>query len=82
MGQGVFDADRFYSDLLYELGELAARGGTATGAAAVAKRVALAHGLASAERHPLPRLTRAQLDEFGRLGVSRERVRVAVSRGR
>ena len=45
-------------------GELAQRGGTATGAAVVV-RVALTHGVASAEHSPLPRLNRAELAEFG-----------------
>src|SRR4051812_5607054 len=38
----VVDVDRLYSDLLWELGELARAGGSAVGAAAVVKRVALA----------------------------------------
>ena len=42
----------FYRDLMYELGEHAQRGGTAYGAAAVLKRVALAYGLAVAEHTP------------------------------
>jgi hypothetical protein len=71
----IFDLDRFYSDVLHELGLLAQRGGSATGAAAVVKRVALAHGVAAADCVPLPRLNRAELDDFGRRGVSRERAR-------
>jgi hypothetical protein len=74
--------DRFYSDLVFELGEHARSGGTAIGAAAVAKRVALAHGVASAGRVPLPRFNRAELVEMGRAGVSRVRARGAVPRGR
>ena len=77
----VVDVNRFYSDLVFELGELARAGGTATGAAAVAKRVALAHGIESAANVPLPRLNRAELFEFDRLGVSRRRARSAVPRG-
>jgi hypothetical protein len=50
----------FYRDLMYELGEHAQRGGTAYGAGAVLKRVALAHGLAVAEHTPLVRPTRAE----------------------
>lgn len=59
----VVDVGQFYSDLLYELGEHAARGGTAYGAAAVAKRVALAHGVEKADVVPLPRPTRAERAE-------------------
>lgn len=59
------DAERFYRDLLHALGEHARRrGATAQGAAVVAKRVALEHGLAVAEL-PLPRLNRAERDELG-----------------
>ena len=60
----------FYRDLLFELGEHAQRGGTAFGAAVVAKRVALAHGLAVAESVPLPRPTRAERDELAWLARS------------
>ena len=67
------DIDRFYSDLLHELGCLAVSGGSAAGAAAVAKRVALQHGIRVAERIPLPRLNRAELERLGRRGVSRAR---------
>lgn len=73
----VVDVDRFYSDLLEELGNLARAGGSAIGAAAVAKRVALAHGVRKAEFIPLPRLTRAQQDELGLRGAGRRRVRRA-----
>jgi hypothetical protein len=58
------DVERFYGDLLFALGEHAQRGGTAVGAAAVAKRVARGYGLASVDRLPLPRLTRAERDEL------------------
>lgn len=68
------DVGRFYRDLLWELGELASAGGTAIGAAAVVKRVALSHGL-PVGGVPLPRLNRAELEEFGRRGVSRRRAR-------
>ncbi len=53
---GVADAlDRFYSDLLNELGLFGLRRtATALGAAVVVKRVARAHGIAGAERLPLP----------------------------
>ena len=78
----VVDVDSFYRDVLWELGLLAERGGSAVGAAAVVKRVALAHGLAVAAHVPLPRLTRAELAAFGRVGVSRERALAAVPRGR
>ena len=50
--------ERFYRDLLYELGEHAQRGGTAVGAAVTARRVARGYGLSVAERLPLPRLDR------------------------
>ena len=76
------DIDAFYANALHELGLLAHRGGSAVGAAAVLKRVALAYGVPAAERIPLPRLTRLELAEFGRVGVSRERARLAVPRGR
>ncbi len=49
---------------------------------AVVKRVALAHGIAAADFVPLPRLNRAELAALGRAGVSRERARRAVPRGR
>lgn len=55
----VLDPEAFYRDLLHELGELARAGGTAVGAARVAKRVAREHGLDVA-RVPLPRLTRVE----------------------
>ena len=76
------DVDRLYSDLLFELGEFARAGGTAVGAAAVVKRVALAHGVEAAARLPLPRLNRAEQAESGVAGVSRRRARSAVPRGR
>lgn len=49
----------YYSQLLWELEDLVAAGGTAEGAARVAKSVALAHQL-SAARQPLPRPGRTQ----------------------
>jgi hypothetical protein len=53
--------DRFYSDLLHELGEFARRpSATAIGAAVVVKRVAQAHGIGAADRLPLPRFNRAE----------------------
>ncbi|MGA8725451.1 MAG: hypothetical protein WB565_10440 [Acidimicrobiales bacterium] len=56
--------DRFYRDLLWELEVFGRRrSATALGAAVVVKRVALAHGIAVAERLPLPRLNRAELEE-------------------
>ena len=51
-------AGAFYRDLLAALEANALRGGTAIGAAAVAKRVALDYGVEGAEWRPLPRLTR------------------------
>lgn len=53
----------FYRDLLNALGEHARGGGTAYGAAVVAKRVAVAHGL-EVQRLPLPRPTRAEREEL------------------
>lgn len=55
-GDGVDGA--FYRELVYELGEHARRGGTAYGAAVVAKRVALSFGIRSAARVQLPRPNR------------------------
>ena len=50
--------ERFYRDLLYELGEFARRRtATAVGAAVVTKRVAVAYGVEVASRLPLPRLS-------------------------
>lgn len=58
------ELNRFYSDLFAELGEFIRKpSATASGAAVVAKRVALAHGLEMAQYLPLPRLTRAELEE-------------------
>lgn len=54
------DFDQFYCELLHELGKLAREGGTAVGAAVVAKRVALDHGVSLAEWVPLPRLTKEE----------------------
>ena len=50
----------FYRELLFQLGEHAQRGGTAYGAAAVAKRVALEFGVRGAAYLPLPRPTRLE----------------------
>lgn len=55
--------DAFYIELMFELGELVHRGGTAVGAAVVAKRVARQHGVRAAEWVSLPRLTRAELED-------------------
>lgn len=61
------DPEQFYRDVLWALGEHAMRkGATAQGAAVVAKRVAKEHGLEIADRLPLPRLSRSQLEEQGR----------------
>jgi hypothetical protein len=60
-----FDVRRFYADVMLELGEHARRGGTATGAAVVVKRVARAHGLQVAEEVALPRLSVAEMEELG-----------------
>jgi hypothetical protein len=57
--------NRFYQDLLYELGEFARRrSATAVGAAVIVKRVALSHGIDAAVRLPLPRLTREEQAEL------------------
>ena len=56
--------DRFYADLLHELGEFARRpSATAVGAAVVVKRVAQVHGVSAADRLPLPRFNRAEREE-------------------
>jgi hypothetical protein len=56
--------ERFYLDVLWELGEFARRkSATAIGAAAVVKRVGLSHGVRGAESAPLPRLTRAERED-------------------
>ena len=53
--------DRFYRDLLHELGLFGMRPtATALGAAVVAKRVAKQHGISAADRLPLPRLSRGE----------------------
>jgi len=58
------ELDHFYRELFHELAEFIRRpGATAAGAAVVAKRVALAHGLPIAQYLPLPRLTRAEYEE-------------------
>ena len=51
-------------DFFWELAEFIRKpGATAAGAAVVAKRVALRHGVDTARLLPLPRLTRAELEE-------------------
>jgi len=56
--------ERFYRELLYELGEFARRpSATAIGAAVVAKRVAVTFGIASADSLPLPRFSRAERED-------------------
>jgi hypothetical protein len=56
--------ERFYRDVLYELGEFARRpSATAIGAAVVVKRVARAHGLEIADLVPLPRFSRGEREE-------------------
>lgn len=67
------NVDRFYGDILNAIGELAQKGGTAVGAAAVVKRVALVHGVSAAERLPLPRLNRWEELELGVAGASYRR---------
>ena len=65
MGQSEAETlEAFYSDLLHELDEFGRRkSATALGAAVVVKRVGLAYGIQAAERLPLPRLNRAELEE-------------------
>jgi len=64
MSETPSSLDRFYVDLLHELGEFARRpSATAIGAAVVVKRVAQAHGVAMADRLPLPRFNRAEREE-------------------
>jgi hypothetical protein len=56
--------ERFYADVLHELDEFGRRpSATALGAAVVVKRVAQAYGVAIADRLPLPRLNRAELQD-------------------
>jgi hypothetical protein len=55
--------DEFYSQLLWELEDLVGRGGTAEGAARVAKEIARAHDLKGVRR-PLPRPTQLQRRRF------------------
>jgi hypothetical protein len=75
MAAAVVDVNRFYRDVLLALQDLALKGGTAIGSAAVVKRVALAHGVPAAEHTALPRLTRAEADDLGVKGASYRRVR-------
>jgi hypothetical protein len=60
--------EAFLRAAVYELGEHARRGGTAYGAAVVLRRVGQEHGVACADRIPLPRPTRAER-EATRWGV-------------
>ena len=71
----VVDVDRFYRELIEELGEFARKGGTGIGAAAVVKRVGLAHGIGAAEWVQVPRLTRAEQQELGVAGASWRRAK-------
>lgn len=52
--------DRYYLDVLWELHPLVQRGGTAEGAARVAKSVAARHRIPAARRAPLPGRSRAE----------------------
>jgi hypothetical protein len=56
----VSSLEAFYAELLRELGLHAQRGGTAVGAAMVARRVARLYGIEAADRLALPRLTRGE----------------------
>jgi hypothetical protein len=60
----LVDIERFYADVLEALGTHALKGGSPFGAAVVVKRVAKAHGLAVADRLPLPRATRAEREDL------------------
>ncbi|MEY2448931.1 MAG: hypothetical protein QOH79_2407 [Acidimicrobiaceae bacterium] len=56
--------DRFYRDVMYALDvHMQRKSATAQGSAAVVKHVAQAHGLEVADRLPLPRLCRAELED-------------------
>lgn len=58
--------DKFYRDLMHELSAWMGRAtASPQGVPIVVKRVALEHGIASAERLPLPRLSRAQEAALG-----------------
>jgi hypothetical protein len=59
----VVAVEQFYREALHRLGEHARKGGTAYGAAAVLKHVAIDHGL-DVGRLPLPRPTRVERDEL------------------
>jgi hypothetical protein len=64
VASGAIDVEQFYRDFFWALDEFGRRpGATALGTAAVAKRVAKAHGLEVADRLPLPRLNRAELQD-------------------
>jgi hypothetical protein len=54
--------EAFLRAAVYELGEHARRGGTAYGAAVVLRRVGREHGVAYADRIPLPRPTRLEAE--------------------
>jgi hypothetical protein len=59
------ELNRFYSDLFAALEEFIRKpSATASGAAVVATRVAMAHGLDLTGYLPLPRLTRAEREEL------------------
>ena len=70
-GSSGFEA--FYRDALWELHEHARKGGTAIGFAAVLRRLAHQHGQGEfADRVPLPRWTRTELED-GRAKRSKRR---------
>lgn len=77
-GAGVESA--FLRELIYQLGEHARRGGTAYGAAVVAKRVGVAHGLSEARDMHLPRPTRAEREDAAWL-AQRDVVRTDAAAG-
>ena len=51
---------KFFIDLLWALRNLVDRGGTAEGAARIAKQIAMQHQVSAAKNAPLPRPSRAQ----------------------
>lgn len=66
---------RFYMDLHWRLGELvnSDRGGTAEGAARIAKDVGERHQISAAGRLPLPRPSRALRQEQRVIDIDKER---------
>jgi hypothetical protein len=78
-GVGVDGA--FLRELIYQLGEHARRGGTAYGAAVVARRVGIEYGLAEARGIQLPRPTRAEREDAAWLAQGSGAGRASVDAG-